>query len=164
MSVTYEGRQGGGVYSSEYKISTQFWGRGQNREGGDDFAANSNLATTSNLGLVFGLPEKLIDSHLPFLAASCFKPETLQEYAIYLVPELKLQWPAGNYNFWALQPLQQMWRHLSIAVVAHETVVQRLRSNRWRFNFEMAGRGGQINFLWKVAMIITITKTSILII
>ena len=57
-----------------------------------------------------------------------------------------------------------MWRHLSIAVVAHKTVVQRVRSNRWRFNFEMAGRGGQINFLWKTAMIITITKTSILII
>ena len=31
------------------------------------------------------------------------------------------------------------WRHLSIAVVPHETVVQRVRSNRWRFNFEMAG-------------------------
>ena len=53
-----------------------------------------------------------------------------------------------------------MWRHLLIAVVAHKTVVQRVRSNRWRFNFEMAGRGGQINFLWKTAMIITITKTS----
>ena len=59
---------------------------------------------------------------------------------------------------------KQMWRHLSIAVVAHETVVQRVRSNRWRFNFEMAGRGGQINFLWKTAMIITNTVTSILII
>ena len=57
-----------------------------------------------------------------------------------------------------------MWRHLSIAVVAHKTVVQRMRSNRWRFNFEMAGRGGQINFLWTTAMIIATTKTSILII
>ena len=56
------------------------------------------------------------------------------------------------------------WRHLSIAVVAHKTVVQRVISNRWRFNFEMADRGGQINFLRKTAMIITITKTSILII
>ena len=42
-----------------------------------------------------------------------------------------------------------MWRHLSIAVVAHETVVQRVRSNRWRFNFERARTGGQINFLGK---------------
>ena len=31
--------------------------------------------------------------------------------------------------------------------VAHETVVQRVRSNRWRFNFERARTGGQINFL-----------------
>ena len=45
-----------------------------------------------------------------------------------------------------------------------KTVVQRVRSNRWRFNFERAGRGGQINFLRKMAMIITITKASILII
>ena len=59
---------------------------------------------------------------------------------------------------------KQMWRHLSIAVVAHKTVVQRVRSNRWRFNFEMAGGGGQINFLWKTAMIIATTNTSILII
>ena len=57
-----------------------------------------------------------------------------------------------------------MWRHLSIAVVAHETVVQRVRSNRWRFNFEMALTGGQINCLWKTAMIIATTKTPILII
>ena len=33
-----------------------------------------------------------------------------------------------------------MWRHLSIAVVALKTVVQRVRSNRLRFNFEMAIR------------------------
>ena len=59
---------------------------------------------------------------------------------------------------------KQMWRHLSIAVAALKTVVQRVRSNRWRFNFERAGRGGQINFLWKMAMIISITKASILII
>ena len=59
---------------------------------------------------------------------------------------------------------KQMWRHLSIAVAALKTVVQRVRSNRWRFNFERARTGGQINFLWKMAMIITITKTSILII
>ena len=52
------------------------------------------------------------------------------------------------------------WRHLSIAVVAHKTVVQRVRSNRWRFNFEMAGTGGQINFLWKTAMIIQCTYCS----
>ena len=57
-----------------------------------------------------------------------------------------------------------MWRHLSIVVVALKTVVQSVRSNRWRFNFERARRGGQINFLWKMAMIITITKASILII
>ena len=57
-----------------------------------------------------------------------------------------------------------MWCHLSIAVVAHKTVVQRVRSNRWRFNFEMARTGGQINFSWKTAMIIMITKASILII
>ena len=57
-----------------------------------------------------------------------------------------------------------MWRHLSIVVVALKTVVQRVRSNRWRFNFERARTGGQINFLWKTAMIITITSTSILII
>ena len=55
---------------------------------------------------------------------------------------------------------KQMWRHLSIAVVAHKTVVQRVRSNRWRFNFERARTGGQINFLRKTAMIITNTKTS----
>ena len=59
---------------------------------------------------------------------------------------------------------KQMWRHLSIVVVALKTVVQRVRSNRWRFNFKMVIMGGQINFLWKTAMIITITKTSILII
>ena len=35
---------------------------------------------------------------------------------------------------------KQMWRHLSIAVAALKTVVQRVRSNRWRFNFEMAIR------------------------
>ena len=58
---------------------------------------------------------------------------------------------------------KQMWRHLSIAVAALKTVVQRVRSNRWRFNFERARRGGQINFLWKMLMIITITKASILI-
>ena len=57
-----------------------------------------------------------------------------------------------------------MWRHLSIVVVALKTVVQSVRSNRWRFNFERGGRGGQINFLWKMAMINTITKVSILII
>ena len=56
------------------------------------------------------------------------------------------------------------WRHLSIVHIAHKTVVQRVRSNRWRFNFEMARTGGQINFSWKTAMIITTTKTSILII
>ena len=55
---------------------------------------------------------------------------------------------------------KQMWRHLSIAVVAHKTVVQRVRSNRWRFNFEMARTGGQIKFSWKMAMIITNTKIS----
>ena len=55
-----------------------------------------------------------------------------------------------------------MWRHLSIAVAAHKTVVQSVRSNRWRFNFEMASRGGQINFLGKTVMIITNTMTSIL--
>ena len=59
---------------------------------------------------------------------------------------------------------RQMWRHLSMVVVALKTVVQRVRSNRWRFNFERARTGGQINFLWKTAMIITNTKTSILII
>ena len=57
-----------------------------------------------------------------------------------------------------------MWRHLSIVVVALKAVVQSVRSNRWRFNFERARRGGQINFLWKMAMIITITKAPILII
>ena len=57
-----------------------------------------------------------------------------------------------------------MWRHLSMVVVALKTVVQRVRSNRWRFDFERARTGGQINFPWKTAMIITITKTSILII
>ena len=57
-----------------------------------------------------------------------------------------------------------MWRHLSITVVSLKTVVQRVRSNRWRFNFERARTGGQINFLWKTAMIITNTKTSKLII
>ena len=51
-----------------------------------------------------------------------------------------------------------------MVVVALKTVVQRVRSNRWRFNFERARTGGQINFLWKTAMIITTTKTSILII
>ena len=59
---------------------------------------------------------------------------------------------------------RQMWRHLSMVVVALKTVVQRVRSNRWRFNFERARTGGQINFLWKTAMIATITKSSILII
>ena len=66
--------------------------------------------------------------------------------------------------FYWKQRRKQMWRHLSIAVAALKTVVQRVRSNRWRFNFERARTGGQINFLWKMAMIITITKASILII
>ena len=42
-----------------------------------------------------------------------------------------------------------MWRHLSIAGVALKTVVQRVRSNRWRFNFERARTGGQIIFFMK---------------
>ena len=46
---------------------------------------------------------------------------------------------------WPL-PLQlHLW--LSIAVVALKTVVQRVRSNRWHFNFKRASTGGQINFL-----------------
>ena len=42
-----------------------------------------------------------------------------------------------------------MWRHLSIAGVALKTVVQRVRSNRWRFNFEMAVTGGTNQFFMK---------------
>ena len=70
----------------------------------------------------------------------------------------------GHMYFYWKRRWKHMWRHLSIVVVALKTVVQSVRSNRWRFNFERGGRGGQINFLWKMAMIITITKASILII
>ena len=47
--------------------------------------------------IVFAFGQWVLDSNLPFLAVSCFKHETLLEYAAYLIPELQLQDPAGKY-------------------------------------------------------------------
>ena len=46
--------------------------------------------------IVFAFGQWVLDSYHPFVAASCFKHETLLEYAAYLIPELQLQYPAGK--------------------------------------------------------------------
>ena len=56
-------------------------------------------------------------------------------------------------RFWKIK---QMWSHLSIEFVTRQTVVQSIRSNRWRCNCKMAGwRGNFTSYekrLWSSQM------------
>ena len=55
--------------------------------------------------IFFATPKQqwVLDLHLSLTAVNCFKPETLQEYAAYLMPELEMQCSAGKHNFLATQ-------------------------------------------------------------